>query len=114
VEDFDMPIRKALAVALALAVMAAGIANVTAGDVVVQSGYCAASLSQQQVANAGITRIREIRGDNLHRRYVGKMKWQGETMVVGAEVHLFTCELTNIIAPVTRDTPVYGRYAGSW
>lgn len=109
-----MAIRNALIVALALAGTATGIAGVTAGDVVVQSGYCAASLSLQQVANAGITRIREIRGDKLHRRYVGKMKWQGETMVVGAEVHLFTCELTNIVAPVTRDTPVYGRYAGSW
>jgi hypothetical protein len=85
-----------------------------AGDVVVQSGYCAASLSMQQVANAGITRIREIRGDNLHRRYIGKMTWQGASMVAGAEVHLFTCQLTNIVAPVTRSTPVYGRYAGMW
>lgn len=106
--------RNLLVVALALAGTATGVTSVTAGDVVVQSGYCAASLSLQQVANAGIARIREIRGDNLHRRYVGKMKWQGETMVVGAEVHLFTCELTSIIAPVTRDTPIYGRYVGSW
>lgn len=106
--------RSSIVCAAALALAGVLATSALAGDVVVQSGYCAASLSVQQVANAGISRIREIRSDNLHRRYVGKMKWQGESIVVGAEVHLFTCQLTNIVAPVTRDTPVYGRYAGIW
>ena len=38
-------------------------------------------------------------------------RWQGEVLVVGAEVHMFTCQLTDLIAPVTRTTPFYGRYA---
>jgi len=105
---------KTMIAASALAAAVSGLAPAGAKDVVVESGYCEAELSLQQVANAGVTRIKEIRGTNLHRRYVGKMTWQGQTMVVGAEVHLFTCTLTSIVAPVTRDTPVYGRYAGMW
>ncbi len=80
-------------------------------DVIVESGACEAALSKQQVANAGVTRRRDIQGTNILRRYVGLMRWQGDLMVVGVEVHRFTCTLKNIVAPVTRETPVYGRYA---
>lgn len=80
-------------------------------DVTVESGACDSALSWRQVANAGVTRIRSIRGTNMLRRYVGQMNWQGQRMVVGAEVHMFTCELTSLVAPVTRDTPIFGRYA---
>ena len=109
-----MVYRTTLVGALALVAIASGLGAVTAKDVVVQSSYCEAGLSLQQVTNAGITHIHEIRGDNLHRRYVGMMKWQGDTFEVGAEVHLFTCRLTNIVAPVTRDTPIYGAYVPSY
>ncbi len=82
-----------------------------ARDVTVESGACDGDVSRQQVANAGVTSIRNTRGTNMLRRYVGIMQWQGQTMVVGAEVHMFTCERTNLVAPVTRDTPIFGRYA---
>lgn len=99
---------------LLVALLLSGLSATTpskAVDVTVESGACDSALSKQQVANAGVTRIRDIRGTNMLRRYVGLMNWQGQRMVVGAEVHMFTCELTNLVAPVTRDTPIFGRYA---
>ena len=102
--------RSPLVAALLIASLAASLPAL-AVDVTVESGACESALSKQQVANAGVSRIRDIQGTNMLRRYVGLMRWQGERMVVGVEVHRFTCTLKNIVAPVTADTPVYGRYA---
>ncbi|HEV2514259.1 MAG TPA: hypothetical protein VGV07_03355 [Devosia sp.] len=101
---------------LLVALLVAGLSATLpakAVDVTVESGACDSALSRLQVANAGVTRIRDIQGTNMLRRYVGRMQWQGERMLVGAEVHMFTCKLTNLVAPVTGTTPIFGRYARS-
>ena len=99
---------------LLVAALIAGLAFIPAAeavDVNVESGACESALSKQQVANAGVSRIRDIKGTNILRRYIGVMNWQGERIYVGAEVHRFTCQLTNLVAPVTGDTPIFGPYA---
>lgn len=72
---------------------------------------CNHTKAAQVASNAGVLiRNNRVEGTTTLYRFLGTMRWQGKRMWVGAEVHLFTCELTNIVAPVQIDTPLWGKY----